>query len=217
MSLGLNQIISIIETDQDVGLATMIASLRNNPGQLQTFLQNQQTKVYNDIARQKDDTFQKVYGDLQQSQQVQDSVLRYNNRTKQLTSLQNNMIENQTQEASATVDNKNNFRRKTEMNEWTVGNKRDTLFVFSSLFVVLSVLVCFTALHRMNVIGSSMWAITCVVTILIFVLIVLNRSQYTDNSRNKRYWNKKKFGGKYGTIPIPSICPEPVARTNVTK
>ena len=34
----------------------------------------------------------------------------------------------------------------------------------------------------------------------------MNRYQYTDLLRNKRYWNRKNFGGKYGKIPVPS-CP----------
>ena len=42
--------------------------------------------------------------------------------------------------------------------------------------------------------------------VLIFTFIVVNRSQYTDNLRNKRYWNKQIFEGKYGKIPIP-LCP----------
>ena len=43
--------------------------------------------------------------------------------------------------------------------------------------------------------------------IIIFVLIVINRSQYTDVLRNKRYWNKQIFEGKYGKIPLP-LCPQ---------
>lgn len=35
----------------------------------------------------------------------------------------------------------------------------------------------------------------------------MNRYQYTDILRDKRYWNKKNFGGKYGKIPVPS-CPD---------
>jgi hypothetical protein len=41
-------------------------------------------------------------------------------------------------------------------------------------------------------------------------MIVVNRSQYTDNLRNKRYWNKQIFEGKYGKIPVP-LCPNLVS------
>ena len=92
------------------------------------------------------------------------------------------------------------------MNEWSVSNKKDTLFVFSALFVILSVLILFTVLYRLDLISSSVWSIICVVGILIFVLIIVNRAQYTNLLRNKRYWNKKNFPGKYGTLPS-SNCP----------
>jgi len=211
MPSSLDIVTSTTRLNQDITLAAMISRLRSNPSELQTFLQNQQNNVYSHIARQKDDTFEKVYGDLQRSQKVQDSTLRYYQRTKELSDLQANVYKNQKEEADAVVENKNNFGRKNEMNEWSVGNKKDTLFVFSALFVVLSVIVFLTAFLRMNIISSAVWATTSVVAILVFVLIVLNRSQYTDQIRNKRYWNKKTFEGKYGKIPIPSICPDPVA------
>ena len=94
--------------------------------------------------------------------------------------------------------------RKNEMNEWTVQNKNDTLFVFSALFITVSVLLLLTVLLRMHIIPASLWVGIGLPFIIIFILIVVNRSQYTDILRNKRYWNKKIFDGKYGKIPLPS-------------
>jgi hypothetical protein len=93
------------------------------------------------------------------------------------------------------------------MNEWSVNNKKDTLFVFSALFVGLCIILVFTVLLRMSIIGSGLWGTTCGITILIFILIVLNRAQYTDQLRNKQYWNKKNFDKK--NPPITSVCPTP--------
>jgi hypothetical protein len=45
--------------------------------------------------------------------------------------------------------------------------------------------------------------------IIVVVLIWLNRYYYTNVLRNKRYWNKQIFEGKYGKIPIP-LCPNTV-------
>jgi hypothetical protein len=93
------------------------------------------------------------------------------------------------------------------MNEWSVGNKNDTLFVFSSLFIMLSGLLLITVLWRMSLISAGLWVALGTPMIIIFILIVVNRSQYTDVLRNKRYWNKQIFEGKYGKIPIP-MCPQ---------
>jgi hypothetical protein len=56
----------------------------------------------------------------------------------------------------------------------------------------------------MHIIPASLWVGIGLPFIIIFILIVVNRSQYTDILRNKRYWNKKIFDGKYGKIPLPS-------------
>jgi hypothetical protein len=110
--------------------------------------------------------------------------------------------------ADTVLEDKNMSGRKHEMNEWTVNNKKDTLFVFSSSFIMLSGLLLITVLWRMGVINSFLWAALGAPLIIICGLILLNRAQYTNALRNKRYWNKKIFEGKYGKIPVPNICPD---------
>lgn len=90
------------------------------------------------------------------------------------------------------------------MNEWTVGNKQETLFIFSSLFVMLSGLVLLTGLWRMGQISSTVWVMLGAPMILIMLLILVRRYFYTATLRNKRYWNKQIFEGTTAKIPIPS-------------
>lgn len=203
----LDQIINYTKTLQDIELATAMNDLKKNPAQLQAFLQNQQSTVFNGIANQKDNTFQKVYGDLNRAGKVQESVLMYDKRNKELIDIQEQVYQNQKSNADALMEDKSMAGRKNEMNEWSVGNKNDTLFVFSSLFIMLSGLLLVTVLWRMGILSSSLWVALGAPMILIFTIIVLNRSQYTDVLRNKRYWNKQIFEGKYGKIPIP-LCPQ---------
>jgi hypothetical protein len=59
----------------------------------------------------------------------------------------------------------------------------------------------------MEMISTSLWVGLGVCLIVVFVLIVVNRSHYTNMLRNKRYWNKQIFEGKYGKIPT-LVCPE---------
>jgi len=203
---NLDQIINHTKNYQDVELASAIGELKKNPGEMQRFLQNQQSRVYNDIVKQKDDTFQKVYGDLNRSTQVQESISMYGKRSKELADLHQQMYDNQQNDANAVVDDKNLANRKYEMNEWSIGNKNDTLFVMSSLFIMLSGLLLLVGLWKVGILSSFWCALLGGPLIIIFVLIVVNRSQYTDYLRNKRYWNKKIFEGKYGKVPIP-LCP----------
>ena len=198
---------------QDLALLSVSAALKKNPQQLYAFLDNQKQDAIDNITRQKEDTYNKVYGDLNRSFDEQKAVQGYNTQTTKLSSLYDNIYDNQTTYANSLVQNKDTYGRKYEMNEWTIQNKKDTLFVFSFLFIILSLFILLAVLFKMNLISSTICYITGSVALMIFIIIIINRAQYTDLLRNKRYWNKKNFGGKYGTIPIPSICP-PVGATS---
>ena len=92
------------------------------------------------------------------------------------------------------------------MNQWSVSNKNDTLFVFSSLFILLSILILLTALWHMRLISGSLCGSLAAPLIIIFILIIIYRANFTNIWRNNRYWNRRTFEGKYGKIPIP-LCP----------
>jgi hypothetical protein len=213
MSTPIDQVIASANLYQDVELATAISALKN-AGQVTSFIQEQQSKVFNDIVKQKEDTFSKLYGDLGRAGRVQESVLLYGKRTKQLAGVQDQIYNNQKNSADAIIDDHSLANRKTEMNEWSVNNKKDTLFVYSSLFVMLSGLLLLTGLLRMEMISTSLWIGIGLVLIIVFVLIVVNRSHYTNMLRNKRYWNKQIFEGKYGKIPT-LLCPDVVNSMDV--
>jgi hypothetical protein len=203
--MALDPIINYTKLFQDIELATAIGQLKStDASQLQQYLQQENNKVFQDVMKQKDNTFDKVYGDLGQAMKSQQSMMAFDQRNKELADIQRYMYDSQKGSADAVVNDKNIATRKNEMNEWSVQNKNDTLFVFSMLFIMLSVLVLLTVLWKMHIINSSLWVGIGLPFILIFTFTVVNRSQYTDVLRNKRYWNKQDFSGKYGKIPIPS-------------
>jgi hypothetical protein len=208
-----DRIITQAQLLQDLELQAAIRDLKANPTQLNTFLKKQQDNVYKNIVKQKDDTFQKVYGDLDRSQKVQESLLRYDTRNRQLLKLHKNIYNNQKAEADAIIENKNTFGRKYEMNEWSVNNKKDTLFVFSAGFVLLSALIGLTVLFRMSLISSILWGWMGAIAIIVFILILINRAQYTEMARNKHYWNKRVFPKNKGNV---SICPPTGTGAGVT-
>lgn len=97
-------------------------------------------------------------------------------------------------------------KRIYEMNEWTVQNKKDTLFVLSSLFIALSALLLLTVLWRMNMIHGSTAALYAVPVVIVFVFIVINRSQYTNRIRDQRYWNRENRPKHMSALQL-SLCP----------
>jgi hypothetical protein len=191
---------------QDVDLATALTNFRKSPAELQTFLQKQQASIYKDIVKQKDNVFSKVYGDLNRAAKSQESILMYNERNKQIYSMQDQVFNNQKNMATAIVDDQNLASRKNEMNEWSVGNKNDTLFVYSALFITLSACVLCVVLWKMGIISGYFSGSLMGLFVGIFALILFRRSQYTANKRDQRFWNRQNFGGKTEKIPLPD-CP----------
>lgn len=204
---SLDSLINYTMISQDAELATAFRLLKDEPTKLTQFIQDQQNSVYNQIMQQKETTFDKVYGDLDRSTKVQESILLHNKRTGELKNMRDQIYQRQKQSADALLGDKQNATRKTEMNEWSVNNKRDTLFVFSSLFIMLSGFILITGLWRLGMISSTLWISLGTPLLIIFVLIVVRRSMYTENVRNKRFWNKKIFEGKQDSIL--SLCEPP--------
>jgi hypothetical protein len=58
----------------------------------------------------------------------------------------------------------------------------------------------------MGLIGGGLCGGLAAPLIIIFVLIVIYRANFTNVWRDKRYWNRRTFEGKYGKIPMP-LCP----------
>jgi hypothetical protein len=177
---NLDQIIDYTKLFQDVELATAIGQLKKDPSQLQQFLQDQQGKVFGDIVKQKDSTFQKVYGDLNRASEAQESILMLDKRNKELAQIQQQIYDNQKNSAEAITSDKNLAGRKHEMNEWSVNNKKETLFIMTMLFIALSALTLITVLWRMGLMSSALWGGLAAPIIIIFTLVLINRTQYTD-------------------------------------
>ena len=213
---NLNSIIDVTNLFQDVELATAIGQLSQKPADLQRFLQGQQDKVFQDIITQKGSTFNKVYGDLQRASNSQKAVIMLDKRNTELANIQNQIYENQAKSAGAITDDKNLAGRKYEMNQWSVSNKNDTLFVFSSLFILLSSLIILTLLWRRTLISSQLYTSLGGLFIIIFILIAIYRANFTKILRNNRYCNRRRFEGNYGKIPVPQCADITAAATNAT-
>jgi hypothetical protein len=207
---NLNQVIDYTQLFQDVELATAVGQLKQNPAQLQQFLQGQQGKIFEDVIKQKDSTFQKVYGDLNRASQAQESILMLDKRNQELAQIQTQIYQNQKSSATATTEDKNLAGRKYEMNQWSVANKNESVFIYSMLFIVLMALVLVTALWNVGMISSSLAAALSAPIVIGFVLVVINRTTYTNIFRDKRYWNRNNFNQKYGKIPVP-LCPTDIS------
>jgi hypothetical protein len=84
--------------------------------------------------------------------------------------------------------------RQIEINDWSYNNKMDTLFVFQILFISILFVSILAAFKQMGMIGSAFVWYTLFIIVILVVLIIINRSMYTNNTRDSRHWNKRHFG-----------------------
>ena len=85
--------------------------------------------------------------------------------------------------------------RQIQINEWSYNNKMDTLFVFQILFMAILFVSILMVLKTTGMIGSAFIWYSVSIVIFIVVLIIINRSIYTQNRRDLRQWNKRRFDG----------------------
>ena len=190
---------------QDIELANAMTSLRNNPAQLSQFISQQKGALYNTVTKEHSDNFEKVYGDLVRSGDTVKNIAYYHVRNKDLDNTQQSVFSNARAAADAATYDSQIAKRQFEINEWTAGNKRDTLFFMQLLFIALTITAPLLYLTRAGVVPMSVFSTISFLILVALVLTFVVRYQYTDRSRDLRFWNRRRFA-QYGGPPTAPTC-----------
>jgi hypothetical protein len=83
--------------------------------------------------------------------------------------------------------------RQVQVNEWSYNNKMDTLFVFQILFISLLFVGLLLILKGYGIVNGGFVWYSMFVTLILVMMIIINRSVYTKSRRDTRFWNKKRF------------------------
>jgi hypothetical protein len=172
---------------------------------MQRYLQDSQDKVFKNVTNLKDETMQKVYGDLQRASDTERSVYLYHQRNKDLSALQDQVYKSQKNNADAVINDRDLAKRQFEINQWSFGNKMDTLFIYSQLFIILCTFIVLLFIWHIGILSASVVFIFILILLLIFTFTIVNRTQYTNDLRDERYWNRRKFP-TYKPVPKPDLC-----------
>ena len=205
---SLDQAIQYTQLFQDIELSTALQQLRQDPQAMQRFLQNAQDSLYKDVTTQKDGAFQKIYGDLQRATTANHAIVSYHQRNEDLGRMQKEMYDSRKGAADAVLFDRDLAKRQVEINQWSAGNKMDTLFVYQQLFLILCAACILSYLWFRGIVGSMFFAAVLFVLICIFTFTVVERAQFTQFLRDGRYWHRRKFPTYQGGIPLPNICGE---------
>lgn len=192
---------------QDVQLANAMSSLSNDPAKLNSFITQRKSDVYNSVTKEHSDNFKKVYGDLTRASDSTSNILYYHTRNKDLDNVQQAVFDRAKSEADAITYDSQVAKRQTEINEWTSNNKLDTLFFLQILLMALTVSVPLLYLNKAGLLPSSTYyGINLLIGIAVLMTLIV-RAQYTKQTRNNRFWNRRRFASMGGppTLSCSSV------------
>jgi FlaA1/EpsC-like NDP-sugar epimerase len=102
--------------------------------------------------------------------------------------------------------------RQTEINEWSYNNKMDTLFVFQLLFISMLIICILMMFSYQGTIGRPFVWYTFSILVFIDILVIINRSMYTNQIRDKKQWDKVIFPGDQKTVSPKGKDPSYIAK-----
>jgi hypothetical protein len=176
----------------------------------QAYFNSQKENLMNTLLSDREATFQKTHTDALRNNAIQNSLLFYQQRNRDLDELGTTLKGQNVAAIQTAAYNADLATRQYEVNEWSYNNKLDTLFVFQILFVTLLFSAILVYLHKAGFFSAAFLGLIVGIVLFINVMIIANRATYTDKTRNRRYWNKKNYPGyQLATGEGPSICPTP--------
>lgn len=182
------------------------------------YFKTQKDQLITTVTSDREGTFQKTLTDATRNSAIQNSLLFYQFRNRDLNDM-GAAFNSQNETAIGTARYNNQLAtRQYEINEWAYGNKMDTLFVFQILFITLLISAGITYLHKLGFFGAPLLGTLIGVLLFIDIMIIVNRMRYTSTLRDQRYWNRRQFPRfDLDVGKGPSICPPSDPSANSTE
>lgn len=203
--MSLDQNIRDVLRYQDVELANAMNTLKDDPAKLTQFINTRKADLYNTVTKEHSDNFAKVYGDLGRAADTTKNILYYHVRNKDLDRTQEAVFKRAAMDADNATYDSQVAKRQFEINEWSSSNKLDTLFFFQLLFIGLTLLAPLLYMSRIGMIPNGVFYGVSLLIVTALVLTVAVRAQYTEKTRDLRFWNRRRFQ-QMGGPPTPPTC-----------
>lgn len=191
---NLQSVTDLTRLAQDVQYTTALRGMSES--QKQAYFTSQKQQLLDDVLKTREATFQKTYTDAVRNNSIQHSLFFYQQRNRDLDNLGQAIRAKNENEIGVTKYNNDLATRQYEINEWSYNNKMDTLFVVQLLFVTVLLAAGLTYLNKLGFISMTIVGILAGILLLVNIVILVNRYNYTRQTRDKRYWNKRVFPRK---------------------
>lgn len=190
---------------QDVQYTAALKGM--SPTERENYFASQRNELMNNLLSDRESTFQKVATDARRNNAIQTSLFFYLQRNRDLEDV-GKQVESQNSSAKSTAEyNSQLALRQNEINEWSFNNKLDTLFVFQLIFISLLAVSVLVYFQKAGFFNQALLGVFSGIFLFVMILVIANRAMYTNNTRDKRYWNRRVFPGKGSNIPGGTACP----------
>lgn len=190
---------------QDVQYTAALKGM--SPTERENYFASQRQELMNNLLSDRESTFQKVATDARRNNAIQTSLFFYLQRNRDLQGV-GDQLDNQNKSAFTTAQYNNQLAlRQKEINEWSFNNKLDTLFVFQLIFISLLAISVLVYFQKAGFFNQAFLGVLSGIFLFVMILVIANRSMYTNNTRDKRYWNRRTFGKKDTAVPGGTVCP----------
>ena len=190
---------------QDVQYTSALKGM--NATERQNYFDTQKQQLVDGALDERQSTFQKVYTDAVRNNSIQHSMLFYHMRNRDLDDMGKAFNASNKGAVDVATNNKNLASRQNEINEWTYGNKLDTLFVFQILFMTVLLSSGFVYLQKLGFYSPALLGVLTGLLLFIDIVIIINRVNWTSRVRDQIYWNRRQFGHFNKDAPATPVCP----------
>ncbi len=174
--------------------------------ELNKYTTAQKERLLEATFNEKSSAFNKVFMDAAQANDTANNIYYHYQRGKEALDANEKLYGQAKKNLEVATYNTDLGKRQFEINEWAVQNKRDTLFVYQFIFITVLVLAVITGFWKYGMIPTGVFGLLIFVLVFVLGCTIAYRAIYTDQIRNKFYWNRRDFG-RMGAPPVAPVCP----------
>lgn len=168
-------------------------SLQRDPAQYQAFVKGKVQKLMDESLNTKRSAFQKAHIDAGRYMDMDHNAQLYKTRSDDVSTLHDAIEKSNNIYLQNIEKNKHISRRQTEINEYSYNNKLETLFFLQLLFLSVLLLTVVVYLQKNGIVGNTVAGMLTIFVLLIVVGVGIYRWNYTNTTRDGRFWSRRYF------------------------
>ena len=204
-----NPWIPLTQQMQEIEKIQFSYDLRKNPDDFNRYVSERVDRISKETIDKKRAAFQKAHTDMGRYFDMDHNANFYKLRNTDVLNLQEQMLERSRAAFQGIQHDKDLTRRQAEINEWYFNDKLETLFFLQMFFIVLLTMSIIMYLQKNAFITAPFAAYMTIFLLVIVIGTGVYRSRYTKETRDPRFWNRRKFGTQEVMETKPDQCAPP--------